>query len=129
VGAKPPAEHLVGARLRLVATFETDAHWWERSSGTDVHDPGAWPYGITTRWTLEHVPGRHPRGRNREVRDAPEAKALGPGGEPCGRLTKGPFRRRPIVAGPNALNGKEANPLEERASGDLTVDRPMNGSL
>ncbi len=52
----------------------------------------------------------------------PEAKSLGPDGEPCGRATVGLLRRRPVTVGTIVLIGKESNRLEERSRGELTVD-------
>lgn len=52
----------------------------------------------------------------------PEAKALGPDGEPCGRGTVGLLRRRPATAGEIKLIGKESNRLEDWLTGVLTID-------
>jgi hypothetical protein len=52
----------------------------------------------------------------------PEAKALGPDGEPCGRGTVGLLQRRPVTAGEIKLIGKESNRLEERMAGLVTVE-------
>jgi len=52
----------------------------------------------------------------------PEAKSLGPDGEPCGRATVGLLRRRPVTFGKIVLIGKESNRLAERSRGELTVD-------
>lgn len=89
----------------------------------DVHDPAAGIHGITTR---DGRPGlsRIDSFENvlAQYETHPEAIALGPDGSSCGRLTKGLLQRRGVVAGHIALIGKEANRLEERASGELTVD-------
>jgi hypothetical protein len=122
-GARPPAGAPLSASFRLVAPFEADARRWEELSWVDVHDPEARLYGITTR------DGRPGLARIDSFEDVlaqyethPESKALGPDGCPCGRLTKGLLQRRGVVAGHIALIGKEANRLEERVSGELTVD-------
>lgn len=122
-GAKPPAGHPIGSSFRLVAPFETDARRWEELPWTDVHNPENGPFRITTR------DGRPGLARVDTFDDViakyethPEAKSLGPDGQPCGPLTKGLLHRRPVVAGSIALIGKEANRLEERASGEVTVD-------
>ncbi|MFI4972809.1 MAG: hypothetical protein ACHP7H_09030, partial [Hyphomicrobiales bacterium] len=47
----------------------------------------------------------------------PEAKSLGPNGEPCGPLTAGLLQRRPIHATSLMLIGKEAHRLEEVTDG------------
>ena len=52
----------------------------------------------------------------------PEAKALGPDGEPCRRGTVGLLQRRPVIAGEIKLIGKESNRLEDRFTGLLTID-------
>ncbi len=105
-----------------MAPYETNARKWEGLEWIDVHDPASGPYRITTK------DGRPRMARVDTFVDVvakyethPEAKALGPDGEPCGRLTKGLLRRRPVTAGEIVLIGKEANRLEERLSGELPV--------
>jgi len=47
----------------------------------------------------------------------PEAKSLDPDGERCGRQTRGLLKRRPVRASYLTHIGKEANSLEEIATG------------
>lgn len=123
VGAKPPAGVKIGSPFRLVAPYETDARKWEEMTWVDVHDPEAGPYRISTR------DGRPGAARVDTFEDVvakyeshPEAKALGPDGDPCGRMTVGLSSRRPVTVGRIVLIGKEANRLEARTSGELSVN-------
>jgi hypothetical protein len=52
----------------------------------------------------------------------PEHKSLGPDGQPAGSETRRLLQRRPILSAPvlTDLVGKEANRLEERATGEVT---------
>ncbi len=122
-GAKPPAGAPVGARFRLVAPFETNAERWEELQFTNIHDPDAAPYKITTR------DGRPGLARVDSYGDVlarypghPEAKSLAPDGGPCRRVTEGLLRRRPVEVGKIVLIGKESTRIEERRTGELTVD-------
>lgn len=47
----------------------------------------------------------------------PEAKSVGPNGQPCDRRTVGVLERRPVVAKESAVIGKEANELEHVETG------------
>jgi hypothetical protein len=122
-GAKPPASVPWGDRFRLVAPYETDATRWIELELIDVHHPGSGTYRISTRdgWpgvtrvdSFADVLERYPSN--------PEAKSLGPNGRPCGPATVGLLGRRPVVAGTIKLIGKESNRLEDRRSGELTID-------
>jgi hypothetical protein len=122
-GAKPPAGAPTSSRFRLVAPYETNADKWEALRFTNIHDPDAAPYGITTR------DGRPGLARVDSYCDAlarypghPESKSLAPDGGPCQRMTVGLLRRRPVVVGKIVLIGKESTRIEERRSGELTVD-------
>jgi len=123
VGAKPPAAVPWGDRFRLVAPYETHANRWGELEFIDVHHPDAGTHRITTRDehpdvarvdSFADVLERYPSN--------PEAKSLGPDGMPCGRSTVGLLGRRPVIAGKIVLIGKESNRLEERRSGELTID-------
>jgi hypothetical protein len=89
----------------------------------DVHRPAAGAYRITTRDgrprmaridTFAEVVGRY--------ETHPESKSMGSDGLPCCRSTVGLLQRRPVTAGRMILIGKESNRLEERATGELSVD-------
>jgi hypothetical protein len=85
-GARPPAGIKIGATFRLVAPYELDARKWEDREWIDVRNSGVRHYTITTK------DGRPCMARVDTfayVETHPEAKALGPDGQPCGRLTKG----------------------------------------
>lgn len=92
-------------------------------SWIDVPDPDAGPYRISTR---DGRPGvaRIDTFKNvvAKYETHPEAKALRPDGEPCGRLTIGLLTRRPVTAGNIVLIGKEANRLEKRSSGEVSTN-------
>jgi hypothetical protein len=122
-GARPPAGHPKGKPFRLIAPYESDPTKWETMEWTDVHNPEAGTYSITTR------DGRPGMARVDTFGDVlakyethPESKSLGPDGEPCGRGTIGLLQRRPVTVGKIVLIGKESNRIEERSSGELTVD-------
>lgn len=122
-GAKPPSGLAIGSPFRLVAPHELDGSKWEDMAWIDVHHPELGPYRISTR------DGRPGTARIDTFADVvakyethPESKALGPDGKPCGRMTIGLLSRRPVIAGRVLLIGKEANRLEERSSGELTVN-------
>ena len=122
-GAKPPAGKPIGTSFRLVAPYDLDARTWEDLSWIDVHERSAGPYEITTR------DGRPGLARVDTFADVvakyethPESKSLGLDGQPCARLTVGLLQRRPVTVGKIVLIGKEANRLEERSSGELTVN-------
>jgi len=114
-GAKPPAGVPLGRPFRLVGPFKLDPRRWERSEWIDVHHPESGMCPITTR------NGRPGMARVDTFADMlakyethPEAKSLGPKGQPCGRRTVGLLLRRPVMVGTIALIGKESNRLEER---------------
>lgn len=122
-GAKPPAGVTIGAPFRLVASYEPDARKWEELRWVDVHSPESGSYSITTK------DGRPGMARVDTFADVvakyethPEAKSLGPDGRPCGRLTAGLLQRRLVTVGEIVLIGKEANRLEERSLGELSVN-------
>jgi hypothetical protein len=122
-GAKPPASVMPGQPFRLVAPFESDPRRWEDAEYVNIHDPEADPYAVTTR------DGRPGMARVDTFADVlgkyethPEAKSLGPDGEPCGRATVGLLQRRPVTVGKIVLIGKESNRLDERSRGELTAD-------
>lgn len=122
-GAKPPAGAPPSGQFRLVAPYETNPERWEELEFTNVHDPDATPYRITTR------DGRPGFARVDSYRDIlacypghPESKSLAPDGGPCRRMTEGLLQRRPVVVGKIVLIGKESTRIEERRSGELTID-------
>lgn len=123
VGAKPPASIPPGQSFRLVAPFDKEPRHWEGAEYVDIHNSVAEPYAITTR---DGRPGIARVDTFAEVlakyETHPEAKSLGPDGEPCGRATVGLLQRRPVTVGKIVLIGKESNRLEERSRGELTVD-------
>ena len=122
-GAKPPAGVPMGEPFRLVGPFESDPRKWEGRTYIDVHHPGAGPYPLTTK---DGRPGMARADTFAEVlakyETHPEAKSLGPNGEPCGRATVGLLQRRPVIVGKIDLIGKESNRLEERSRGEAPVN-------
>jgi hypothetical protein len=122
-GVTPPAGVDPSDRFRLVAPWESDPARWSELSWVDVHHPDRGPYRITT---IAGRPGQPKVDTHGDVAEKyaahPEAKALGPDGEPCGRGTVGLLQRRPVIAGEIKLIGKESNRLEERSAGLLTID-------
>jgi hypothetical protein len=122
-GAKPPAGRPAGRRFRLIAPYESDPAKWEKRKWIDVHHPEAGTHSITTR------DGRPGLARVDTFADVlakyethPESKALGADAEPFGRGTVGLLRRRPVTVGTITLIGKESNRIEERSSGEMTVE-------
>lgn len=115
-----PFGHPEGAdpsRFHLVAPYETDPARWGALGWTDLYSGRA--YRIAT--SGEPGPGRVRVRSYREVLAEhavhPEAKSLGPDGNPCRRATVGLLRRRPVRLAELRYIGKEANRLEEVASG------------
>ena len=122
-GAKPPASVPMGNSFRLVAPYETDPRRWVSLSWVDVHNPGTGVYAITTR---DGRPGMAKVDTFSDVlakyETHPESKSVGPDGRPCGRGTVGLLGRRPVTVGTITLIGKESNRLEERSTGQLTIN-------
>jgi hypothetical protein len=122
-GVTPPAGIGPGERFRLVAPWESDPSRWSKLSWVDLHHPERGPYRITTVAGRSGQPKVDTYGDVAEKYAAhPEAKALGPDGEPCRRGTVGLLQRRPVIAGEIKLIGKESNRLEDRFTGLLTID-------
>ncbi|MGD0894583.1 MAG: hypothetical protein ABSA08_00970 [Acidimicrobiales bacterium] len=122
-GVTPPAGVGPGDRFRLVAPWESDPTRWSKLSWVDLHHPERRSYRITTVAGRSGQPKVDTYGDVDEKYAAhPEAKALGPDGEPCGRGTVGLLQRRPVTAGEIKLIGKESNRLEERMAGLVTVE-------
>ncbi len=89
-----------------------------------MHNPGAGHYELSTSVsrpgaarveTFLDVVNRY--------ESHPESKVLGPDGMVCDRQTIRLLHRRPITAGKIVLIGKEANRLEERSSGEVSVNK------
>jgi hypothetical protein len=122
-GAKPPAGAPPSGQFRLVAPYRTNPEEWEKLEFTNVHDPDGTSYRITTR------DGRPGLARVDSYRDVlarypghPESKSLAPVGGPCRRMTEGLLKRRHVVVGKIVLIGKESTRIEERRTGELTID-------
>lgn len=107
--------------------FQRDASKWSTSTWTDRRTGGP------VRITVEPSDGMERKGMVRvsTYRDVlaqylahPEAKSLGPDGEPVGRNTSGLLLRRPVDGiKPVMRIGKEANKLDERLAGLITDPR------
>ncbi len=101
-------------RFRLTAPFESDQTKWESAKCVNIGDPkDGRSYGLTTSFasfefgkkavveTFDNLLYRY--------RQHPEAKSLGPDGEPCKADTRGLLGRSHIVAGRHRRIGKESD--------------------
>jgi hypothetical protein len=123
VGAKPLAGIEIGSPFRLVAPNELDARKWKDLTWVDVRNPEAGAYRVTTRDGRSGTAGVDTfLDVLNKYETHPESKALGFDGRVCDRRTIGLLQHRPITAGKIVLVGKEANRLEERSSGELSVN-------
>jgi hypothetical protein len=122
-GAKPPARVPPSQKFRLVTPYDLDARQWEEAEYVNIHHPEAGEFFITTR------DGRPGLARVDTFADVlasyqthPESKSIGDDGRVCNRSTIGLLRRRLVIAGAITMIGKEAHRIEQRVSGELTID-------
>ncbi len=116
-----PFGHPTGAdpeRFQLVAPYESDPRRWQQLPWVNRYDGE--PCGIST--VGDH--GSLGIARVATYADVletykvhPEAKSLGPDGEPCGPVTAGLLGQRPVRVIGVVYIGKESNKLEEVEAG------------
>ena len=101
-------------RFRLVAPFESDQTKWARLKCINIGDPkDGRIYGLTTSFTsseygIKAVVETFGNLFHRYTQH-PEAKSLGPDGEPCKSDTRGLLGRSHIIAGKHRRIGKESD--------------------
>jgi hypothetical protein len=101
-------------RFRLVAPFESDQTRWARLKCINIGDPkDGRIYGLTTSFTssqygIKAVAETFENLFHRYMQH-PEAKSLGPDGEPCKPDTRGLLGRSHIIAGKHRRIGKESD--------------------
>lgn len=117
-GARPPAG--VDGEVRLIAPYGTTGR--RATTWVDLRHP-------TTSYRLSTDPTQTGRatvashGTNAGHYLAHrEPKSCGPDGQPCDRQTTGLLRRRPVTVGTITVIGKEANRLDDREDGTLTLE-------
>jgi len=107
----------VGADLNsfhLVAPFNSDQRQWGKLRYLNLHDPSGPRYAIST--SVRGAGVVRVKSYAEVALDYlfhPEAKSLGPDGEPCGPETVGELSPRHVEASRVEPIGKEANRLEE----------------
>jgi len=120
-------------KFALVAPYEPDPRRWQDLPWRNVYDPTGHTYRLG-RSPIETGGIALPPGvvgvkTYRDVLDAyrvrPEAKSLGPGGDPCRRDTLGLLSRRPVRALSITHVGKEANLIEEVAAGVVSGEEDV----
>ncbi|MGI8559472.1 MAG: DNA polymerase, partial [Solirubrobacteraceae bacterium] len=123
-----PGLQNIPERFLLIAPYESDPRKWRRLPWTNAYEPGS-RYKIVTddgdgEQLASAIDGRVIVKTYRSVladhRTHPEAKSLGPDGQPCNRATVGLLSRRPVKAAAIHHIGKESNKIEEAASGLVT---------
>jgi hypothetical protein len=123
--AHQPGLQALPERFLLVAPYESDPRKWRRLPWTNAYQPGS-RYQIAHNRGGELLDGfvyvKTYRDVLADYRTHPEAKSLGPDGEPCDRATIGRLSRRPVRVDAGAVHyiGKESNKIDEALSGLIT---------
>ena len=131
-----PGGYPIGAdpkRFALVAPYDPDPRRWQLLPWRNVYDPAGSTYRLghspIETGGIALPPGVVGVKTYRDVLEAyrvrPEAKSLGPDGQPCGRRTVGLLSRRPVRALSITHVGKEANLIEEVASGVVSDEEDV----
>jgi len=104
-----------GVKLNLVAPYG-ERRWW-----VNLHDPAGLPMRVVP---FQPSSGDSTTLVGRSYADLiaahpfhPEAKRLGPAGQPCTQQTAGLLGRRPVMTRRKLVIGKEANELEQVETG------------
>jgi hypothetical protein len=122
-GAKPPADVQLRQPFRLIAPWEPRSDCWLDLPWVDARNPGVGIRRITVRPDRPDMACIETYGAvAAKYRTHPEAKSEDYEGTPCGRATTGLLARRHVTVGVIRLIGKESNRLEERQSGELTLE-------
>ena len=97
-------------KFTLLTSFSSERDQWMRAKCINIHDPQSKIYELTHEYD-----GRKALVKNffmllDSYQNHPEAKSLGPDGQPCGAETRGLLRRAHIVANwPPVYIGKESD--------------------
>lgn len=116
-----PLGHPIGAdpeHFHLIAPYTRDARQWTKLRWTDIYSSETFTVTTGNQGLSQGTARVQSYGDViARYRTHPEPKSLESDGLPCGRLTIGLLRRRPVVLGELVHIGKETNRLEEVEQG------------
>jgi hypothetical protein len=108
-------------KCTFITSFSSERNQWMRSKCINIHDPQSRVYELTNEYD-----GRRAVPKNffmllHSYQNHPEAKSLGPNGQPCEFDTRGLLQRAHIIANwPLIPIGKESDPHWEQGD-DLSL--------
>ena len=107
----PPGVNPASPNFTLITSFTSKREEWMKSKCINIHDHASPEYRLKFEYCADGV-SVSPVNFCQLVdsyQNHPEAKSLGPDGEPCGVDTRGLLQRAHIVAGDHIKIGKESD--------------------
>jgi hypothetical protein len=103
-------EHADPSKFTLITPFSSERDAWMRSKCVNIHDPQSPVYELTDDYDGQRALVKNFFMLLDSYQSHPEAKSLGPDGDPCGPDTQGLLQRAEVIANwPPVYIGKESD--------------------